>query len=485
MTAVGQPLSDTLAIARELKAQGRVRDATSLLDAWCVAHPGQPEVLWLLAQTEYLGKKFNRSETSYREAINLQPGNRYLRLDFAEALLNMGRFAKAKRVLDALSEEEARDAHALYVLAKYHYWTGDFEKAGQLVAQSRKIARHKPATIALANETRLAQAPWLSFGGGWMSDDQPLGKVEPQVSGGKYLHRLLDLQAEVSAPLFRTDSAWVFAFGAQVSNTARLQGTGTSIGAALGFFNLEGQKTGMTGSLRVVQRLPEGLSLTASTARKPYLRNLPSLDTSVFENQIMAALDWQERHGVWANLGAQSSSFGNGNQVSSAWALALSPPLRWGRFSARAGYGFSFSDARESRFFAEKTLQELLNPYDPDAAIRGIFSPYFTPENMRIHAVVANAGLTFHENFMVKLNGSYGFRARAMNPYLYLDADATGGLFIHREFLEMAFTPFEVGAKLSARLSETMTAEAGYTFTRNFFYENHSAGMSVRVVFDR
>jgi hypothetical protein len=240
----------------------------------------------------------------------------------------------------------------------------------------------------------------------------------------------------------------------------------------------------MTGGLRAVQRLHEGWSLTAEAARMPYLRTLSSLDTSVFENQLSAILDWRERHGALLNLGTQASGFGDGNRVAAAWAWALSPPLRRSVFSARVGYGFSYSDARESRFFSKKTLHEILNPYDPDAVIEGIFLPYFTPENMRIHTALANVSWVLGENFSLYLNGSYGFHARAMNPYLYLDMDAGGELFIQRDFLEMAFTPFDVGAKLVVRFSETLTGDMSYAFTRQFFYENHQVALSLRMVFD-
>jgi len=481
--ASGQSSPDTIALARQWKEQGHPHQAANLLNAWCGAHPGQPEVLWLLAQTEYLSKKFNRSEARYREAIELQPENLYIRLDFAETLLNMGRFAKARRVLDGLSDEETKDAHALFVLAKYHYWTGDYEEAGRLAAQSRKAARNKPATNALATEILLAQSAWLSFGGTLLTDDQPLVKVAPEVSGGKHLNRFAEVRAEAHAPFFQTDSSTLLAAEVLFTNTARLQKTGTTLAASLGVFKLENQNPGMTGGLQVEQRLPEGWTLTAAAARKPYLRNLTSLDTSVFENQFSAVLDWQQRHGVWLNLGTQISAFGDGNQVATVWAWALSPSLRLGGFSAKVGYGFSHADTRESRFFSEKTLYEILNPYDPDAAIQGIFSPYFTPENMRIHAALANVSLDFSENIALHLNGNYGFYARAMNPFLYLDADAGGGLYIRREFLEMAFTPFSVGTKLTVRFSETVTGEASYTFNRNFFYENHLAGVSLRTVF--
>jgi tetratricopeptide (TPR) repeat protein len=482
--AAGQSSSDTIALAKQWMDHGHPRRAAKLLDAWCSANPGQADVLWLLAQAEYSDKKFNRSEARYREATGLQPGNLYLRLDFAEALLNMGRFAKARRELDGLSGEESKDAHALYVLAKYHCWTGDFEKAGQQIAQSRKVARNKPATNALATEIRLAQAPWASFGGALLTDDQPLVKVAPQVSGGKYFHRFADLRAEVSAPFFQVDSSTLPAASLQVTNSARLQKTGTTLAASLGVFKLENQNPGMTGGLRAVQRLHEGWSLTAEAARMPYLRTLSSLDTSVFENQLSAILDWRERHGALLNLGTQASGFGDGNRVAAAWAWALSPPLRRSVFSARVGYGFSYSDARESRFFSKKTLHEILNPYDPDAVIEGIFLPYFTPENMRIHTALANVSWVLGENFSLYLNGSYGFHARAMNPYLYLDMDAGGGLFIQRDFLEMAFTPFDVGAKLAVRFSETLTGDMSYAFTRQFFYENHQVALSLRMVFD-
>ncbi len=480
----GQSAPDTIALIRQLKEKGKAREASRLLEAWCDARPPHAETLWLYAQVEYSGKKFNRSESLYREAIALQPDNFYLRLDFVETLLNMGRFGKAKAAMAELPKGKNSDAHALFVQAKYHYWTGDFKKAERLAATSWKAAK-KPATNALANKISLAQAHWLTLGSNFLKDDQPLLKIEPQIAGGKYFNRYLDLTTMASASLFRLDTIWINAYAFNISNSMRLSQQGTVLYVQGGIFQLENCGTALTGQLRATQRLPEGLSLTAELGRKPSLWNISSISAGIFENQILLTLDWHERHGFWANTGVQPTYFQDGNQVLSTWVWMLSPPLVLQRFSGRAGYSFGFADSKENRFNPKKSLAEILNPFDPEAEIRGAFFPYFTPEQMSIHAILAQVEYHFSENISGGLKGKYGLQASAMNPYLYLSTGPNGEQFIQRAFLKTEFIPVEAGASLLFQLHGDLSIGVNYSFTRNFFYENHSAGLFVKKIFDQ
>jgi tetratricopeptide (TPR) repeat protein len=477
----GQSAPDTLTLARNLKAQGQLRDASGLLKIWCAAHPSQPDALWLYAQTEFWRKNFNKSRHLYRQAVALQPDNLYLRLDYAETLLSMGRYAQAGALLQDLSPQEQQDPYSKYVEARRLFWTGDLAAARKL-ARTAENAGSKEAA-GLLRETELARSPWLRLTGLYTADTQPLQRVEPVLETGIFLSKWADLRLRAASPQFQLDDRSAAATLVEASNTVRIPNTGTAIGLRGGLYQLSNQSVRWTGGLDLAQRLSPSLQMHIEAAQKPYLYTLASVDASLVFRQMSGALEWREPHGFWAKTGVQADVFDDDNQVTTLWAWALLPSLTLGNLSARVGYAYSLADARASRFVSEKTIAELLDPWAPDVPIRGIYAPYFTPKDMVTHMAIATLDWRLSKYISLTATGKYGFAATAENPYLYLDTDAGGALFFQRGFQKTDFTPFEAGGKVLVQLSDRLSIEGHYTFTRIFFYDLQSAGGNIKFIF--
>ncbi len=475
----GQKSPDTLALAKDLMSMGKMSDASSLLESWLQANPPDAGILWLHARNEFWRKKFGKSLQLYRQALALEPANLYMRLDYAETALQSGRYAQADSILNNLPKDDRGDPYAQSIRAKYHFWTGDFNQALTLARSSQKAAP-KPETEALVQSISGATRPWLHAGGTFMTDDQPLQRFDAHVRAGKYLSRFFDVRAEGALQFFEPEAGPVNARSIHVSNVTRVARSGTEIETGAGVFQLGEFLSDWTGKLKLTQRLPAGLSLSARAERLPYLWTPAAVDTGLIFHQASAALEWKEKHGIWVNSGVQADFFSDGNRVLTTWAWVLSPVLKAGPASLRIGYSYSLADSKENRFASIKTLSEILDPFDPEAEIRGIFRPYFTPEQMRIHFGIAQADLHISKRFTLSVHAKYGFSARAMNPYLFLDTDASGTILIRRDFLDTQFTPAEAGARLTLQFSERVTAEASYVFTRNFFYELQSAAIGLK-----
>ena len=477
----GQTKQDTLELAKDLLSRGKMRNASSMLESWRRANPPDAGALWLYARSEFWRKKFGASLQLYREAIAVEPGNLYLYLDYAETALQAGRYALADSLLKNLGRYELSDPYAQYVQAKYHFWAGDFKQALTL-ARSSQEAAPKPETEALFQSIAGARQLRLHAGGTFITDDQPLQRFDARLRTGKYLNQFLDVQAEGALQFFEPESGPVTGRSVQVSNLARMGKSGAEIEIGVGAFQLGDFLSDWTGRLQLTQRLPARLSLAVRAERLPYLWTLAAIDTGLTFHQTFAAIEWKEKHGLWANAGIQADWFADGNQVLTAWGWVLSPALKTGPASFRIGYSYSITDSKENRFVSIKPLANILDPFDPEAEIGGIFQPYFTPEQMRVHFGIAQAEWQVSRHLALTVHAKYGFAARAMNPYLFLDNDASGQVFINRDFLEMQFTPAEAGARLSLQFSERLAAEASYVLTRNFFYELQSvtAGLKTR-----
>jgi Tfp pilus assembly protein PilF len=480
--ATAQTGIDTLSQVQLLKAKGQCKEAEKLLHSWTQTHTRTAEVLWLEAQLAWLRRHFSKADRLYREAMAADPANLYLQLDHAEALLNAGRFAEARIRLAGLTPSERRDAHALFVQAKYAFWTGNYREAEQLVSRALRADRNKADAQALAAEIRAALSLWLDISMVQMDDDQPLRKLEPRLEAGQYLHPLADMRIEARSAFFDTGQNNPHAHQVGLSNTFRYIRTGTTLRVGAGVFALRDQGMGLIGGVEARQRLPEGLSLMVGWDRQPYTRNVTSLDFLVLEAAGRVILDWQERHGFWAQAGGISATYGDANRVLTYWAWLLSPPMGGRTWKFRTGYGFNYADSHENRFVSDRPLEAWLDPFDPAVEITGIFAPYFTPQHMRIHQWVGSFSWEASKQMQFYIQGSYGLWARAENPYLFLDLDPNGALFIQRDFLDLRFHPFEVGGSLVWTFTPWAQAKASYQFTRNFFYENQTIVLALHLL---
>lgn len=476
----GQNTLDTIALARHFKSEGKLRSAAHLLDNWRRAHPFDVDVLWLYAQNEYWRKNFKRSRRLYREALALQPDNLYLRLDFTENLLNMEQYNKANGMLAAMSWSEKQDPYAQFIRAKRLYWLGDNRAAADLALAAQQSGSKDAAE--LLREIGLARSPWTRFAVNYSFDTQPLSGLEPIWELGIPYSNWLDLRFRTNLQQFRKDRRSTGVSQMELGNTWRIPATGTTIGASMGIMQWSNGPFEWSAGLDLTQPLWPGLRLHTGGAQKPYLYTRASIDTSLVFQSWSADLEWREPHGFWVKAGAQAEIFSDHNQVSTFWGWMLTPPLKLGGFSGRIGYAYSYSDALDSRYYSEKSLADLLS-LDSTAHIAGIYTPYFTPNDMTAHAVLALLECRLSKYVDVTLNGKYGLWARALNPRLSLDADPNGAVVVRRDFYANAFTPFEAGAKLNVRLSERLALEGKYTFTRIFFYDVQTAGGTLKIIF--
>ncbi len=481
MAAQTPAVDTTIDQARDLHLAGQLRQAEKLLGRWCADHPTDTTALWLRGQNDYWRKNFRRSRRHYRSALDLDPGNFYLQLDFADSQLGMGRFRAAGKLLRPTSKTDRKNPYYLYLLAKQLYWTGDV-KAAEKHARAAEKAGSKEAAD-LVREIERTRSPWGQLAATYTTDSQPLESYESGFSAGYFRSKWWDVHFRAGGQRFLNTPLILDALRFELGNRVYFPKTGTELAAAAGIFQLKNQKAQPLVHLELAQRLPFGWKLQLGAAQQPYFHTRSSLSPSLIFQQWSASLEWREAHGFWLKAGGQNNHFADRNQIVTGWGWAMTPALKVGWASGRLGYSYSWSDATENRFIADKTLAELLTSWDPTAQVRGHYAPYFTPQAMEMHMALVILQFDFLKYITLTINGKYGFSASASNPYVYLDKDATDVAYIRRDFQKTNFTPLEMGAKLAVRFSEVLSGEADYTFARTFFYELQSTGLRLKMRF--
>ncbi|HEX5625740.1 MAG TPA: tetratricopeptide repeat protein [Saprospiraceae bacterium] len=476
-----QSHSDTLALARELKSQGELKNASRLLEAWTLSHPRDMQAFWLFAQTAFWRKKFDHSIRLYKKAISLEDHNLYLKLDFAEQLLQLGRINAARKILDGLNDQEKNDPHAQYLQARRLYGSGKLKSAHHLA--NRAVQSGSMAAPGLLKEIHSLRTPWLTLDGQYDHDSQPLDQLQSSLSIGRYHSNWLDWNTGLRHQRFDADSVSANTTSWYAGNRFHFPRTGTSFGINGGLHVSKNEKTNGIYQFDFTQKLPMFFQFSAAFSEKPYRNTSSSIDTFIPWKQAQFALEWRHPMEIWIKAGGQVDRFSDHKGLRSWWAWALSPPLKNNWFNGCIGYAFSLANAEDSRFTSVKSLDQLLNPWDSTADIKGYYHPYFTPKDMTIHNALLLLEGRSKKGIHLTLRGSYGIHASTQNPYLFLDKDENGSLFIARGFHKTKFNPFECHLSARIPLHSHLNLEASYRFARIFFYDLHSAAVRLNFIF--
>jgi hypothetical protein len=469
----GQENRDTLTLVKVLMENGDNAKAAQLLEGWTRNHPKDTDAIWRYAQNQYLLKKFGHSQELFRQALSGEPQNLYLKLDYIESLLNMGRLSKAGQQLNLLSKKEAADPYAQHLWAKWHYWSGNLLTAQQLADKaSKNKSVHAPA---LLKEIKKSRSPVVSIAGAYSTDTQPLDRINTITSLGLARSNLLNLQLNMEYGKILDSEIPASTHLVEIYNKFSISKTGTKINVGGGIFKLNEFDLNALYAITITQRLPDNIQLELSGRHLPYLYTRASIGTTVFTDQLRVTAHWMERHGLEVNTGFQKDIFQDRNEINTAWVWLLSPAIRLKNLTGKIGYTFSFSDSELSMYQAVQTLEQILSSPDPLAQIDGIYNPYFTPNSMYIHAALLSLQLSLGKKMNITLKGNHGFYAHAKNPYLYLNSDQNSAIFIDRGFEKTLFTPFKYEGKLDLELSDRLGLSAAYLYQRIFFYDIQTA----------
>lgn len=132
----------TLASAQQLQAQGRVTEATALLEAGLARGEGGPDDLMLLADWAAARGEPDKARGYYQRVLAVQPGRPEARLGVIESALAEGNLAKARHMLTVQVPQLADDdSNAQRRLAAVWAALGEHDQAARLLD---RIASQQP-----------------------------------------------------------------------------------------------------------------------------------------------------------------------------------------------------------------------------------------------------------------------------------------------------------------------------------------------------
>jgi tetratricopeptide (TPR) repeat protein len=473
--------TDTLETAKALGAQQKYKESCQLLETYYAGHQQDLYAGWLYATALHQVKKYKKSQVVFDRLIQLFPDNLDLRLDYAAKLTEAGNFREALYQLNEMGSS-LPEPYLLaigLIKARMYYWQGAYDKAEKEVNQVLAISAKDPQAVSLKKNIDRARSNWLIADASYSSDDQPLQIITPSVKTIFYQKAQFSWGINFNAPVFletekTLSSQWLNGF-------ARFSFLGPKISLKInaGGLRLPSTDFDWTAAIHLDKTIWKHLKAGLSAERLPYLATLISLDKKVMQARYSAYVSWSDPNGWMGNAAYDLNSFSSfNNYYYTAGAWLVTPPLKLSVFSFKAGYGFSYSDSKENTFVSDKPLNEIIDNWDTTTVVTGIYDPFFSPDKQTVHSAILIMSVMPVQKLNISLTANYGFLAKAQTPYLYLDKDDNGVIYIHRDFYEDRYHPLQFDGKISYDISGNFSIYGYYTYQRTNFYTLNLFGLT-------
>lgn len=478
--------ADTLAEARRLRDARELAAAVGLLGAFVADHPGRADAARLLAETLYWLRRDTEADAAYAAALERHADDPTLRLEYGRFLAETGRARRARTVLAPLLGRADMLGRAEAQLGALAYWEGDLVSARRLLEQALAADPAQPDARRQLDEIRAGAAPWLRTGAELRHDDQPLDRLSFDAAAGWFPTPLLAATARAGVTRLDADDDLARTGGsaptlwqgeAELSHYAPRLRLETAAAAGAVQRSAPGASD-WTGRVKAGVRLPAGVVLRARAARAPYLHTVASLRTPVMTTTVGGELAWQGWRGWLGEAAVQRERYPDRNAVTTAYAWLLAPVVQAERAALQLGYGVSAQDARESRFVLADSAQPF-PPGHPRFSVDGRYAPYWTPSELRAHALLASLTLRPRAALALHAGASVGVRAHELAPSFAVAASAPPGAPVAElHFARRDFRPRELRATVDAALTPAVRLALHGEHRRTAFYAATTVGMA-------
>jgi len=474
---------DSLALTREFLKTGDIRKAGHTISPYYKDHPDDFNTIWLYAYTSYFTKNYSRSVHLYKKAIVMSPDNYYLKLDYARFLVNIGDYNKARPILNDYLGYDPTNSLAIFCLADLRFYQADYRGALSSLDKISPQSEEYQDGVILRKTVNLYRAPWISAGMGFATDDQPMQGYFPEIKAGWSLHPLATLSLDLRAPVFQKSGLTYYSFWGEAGNKFYFARPSIGLGIKFGAIKFpEKNSLTLTGSIVLSKTFVRNLEVKLLAERAPYFSTISSIDSSVIENHAAFSLGWNDINSWNGVVTAEARRYPiDNNTLFSLNGWIMAPPARFSVFEFRFGLGYNYSNARKNDFVSEKSLAEILQNWDPSTAIKGIYNPYFTPRNQQVGSVIISVGIHPGKLFDIDLNANLGVYSTAMIPYLYLDKNSSGNIFINKGFVREYYFPATVNASLGFKPTGNLRLQVDYNFSSTYYFIRHYAGLTVKI----
>jgi tetratricopeptide (TPR) repeat protein len=471
---------DPFAEIQRLRSAGDLGAAAQLLRTQLALNPDNAEAARLLAQTLYWLKDHSGARAVYDAAINRHPGNTVLRLEYARMLAEIGEHARARELVTSLLGSPAARADAATLLGTLSYWEGDLTAARGRFEEALGANPNQQDAKRQLQEILSGTVSWARLSSSVWHDNQPIVRPSFGAEAGWFATPLMQVITRVESRWYRLNGSSRPVQLAEIAVAHYEPRSRMESEVSLGAVRRARAADSWDWSGRLVAafRLPKHFKIGARIERTPYFSTKASLESAVTVRTAGAVVHWGNDRGWLGEAHYQYHWYPDGNAGRDASGWMLAPIVHRSRVDLQAGYALALGNAVAGRFVLAAP-QQAVPPGDPRFSTAGRYAPYYTPDHLITHSVLAGLGLGRpHKSF--RFDASYGVHASDNAPFLYVS-----GSQVARGTYPRVFSPWNVRTSCEIPIRGNLILEPAAEAGRTIFYSWTSAGLRLLYRFDK
>lgn len=474
---------DTIEVVRTQAYAKNFAEADRLLTLF-TANKNDVNAFRLHAQVLYWMKDFKSSQDVLKKALSVFPDAYAVKLDYGRLLFEMGKLNQARLLLDDYKLNDTNNAEVNILLAHINFRSGNIKTANERVKDVLKLYPDNQMALSIQRDINYNTSPYVTLHGTYHSDDQPLKSSGFEVESGVYKSWLLSPVLNMRYNHFTLPDSVYNSLWLQASDKITFGSSGFSLNMTGGIFkhHTNNDKTRLTASVLLAQKLTRYISIEASTAKRPYQYSSASVRIPVMQAFSGVALRLNKSD-LWLGRSAyEIQKFEDNNKIKTAYLWFLAPIVNSKGFTLHAGYGFNHSNADRNTFTSVKSLNAIISSYTI-TPVQGYYNPYFTPKNQTVHSVLVSVKTNLSKSVVFSSRFNLGLSSKADNPYLYLNKTTAGTFFVDKGYSTISYSPVDFYSQLQVNVSSKATISGSYSYFHPLFYKSHQAEIQLKYLF--
>ena len=482
---------DSMNLAKEMMYSQRLPEAINILTILDKKYPDEENVQYLYSLALYWNKDYNNTLAYIRSTAKPTRG---LNLHYGKILFELNRLNEAQRFLSAYLKSHEYDAEALLLLAKISYWQGG--PTNKSLEFINRVLTNDPLhseALQLKEELILNTAPQLIVNASYYQDSQPIQAMMYATRLSFYHNSWFQPAVQLNTNHYAGGEQAVLA---SFSNRMTFPNTKTELELISGIFsNNWSSEVVPTWSLGIKQKTLDNLFISADIGKAPYLYTLASIGQNVMPLSIATSITKESNVGWTGNMTLQKWTFIDENQIRSLSSWVLVPIVKHPVLTLNIGYAFMMAHADHNRFTLEKPA---VQPMRFEEVLPGVFDPYFTPQNQRVHAALAKVDINFSKKIRASLNSNIGVHATIDNPnFINYGAPApmvpitgngpasrpnpTPKTFesenIHLVLIPTTYLPIDIKGRLAMDLGRCFTLHTEWSYLSTIYFKSQTVNV--------
>jgi hypothetical protein len=281
-----------------------------------------------------------------------------------------------------------------------------------------------------------------------------------------------------------TASRSLVTYAATLSQTL-LQGRVTFDGEFGSMSRSWGDESGVIASGRITAHPTPWSTIIGQAEHFLYTATEASLATTVMPMRYSASGAISMPSGWMGEAALQKTSFesvgfvGSGpNDVTSAFAWVLAPVPGVRPHALQFGYSFAASNSDALMYGLLRTNQTA-PPSNPNFDFAGIYSPYYTPRDIRVHSALGAMTVGDPNRSSIHVNGAYGFHATENAPHIVSVTRTPRGFAPTVVEASRRYSPWNLRAALTSMVTRAASLNVTGEVSHTAFYTAQTLSLSL------